>query len=66
MLSKLENIQFEDFLKIDIRVGTIIEDKSNSQAKKPFCILKIVFGELGIKMSSAQITENYKSGQLLG
>lgn len=66
MLSKLDDIQFEDFLKINIRTGTIIEAKLNPKAKKPAYILKIDFGELGIKMSSAQITENYKPEQLLG
>lgn len=66
MLSKLENIQFEDFLKVDIRAGTIIEAKLNPQAKKTAYILKIDFGLLGIKRSSAQITENYKPQQLLG
>jgi tRNA-binding protein len=66
MLSNLANIQFEDFLKVDIRAGTIIEAKLNPQAKKPAYILRIDFGELGMKMSSAQITENYKPEQLIG
>ena len=66
MLTKPESIQFEDFLKADIRTGTIIEAKLNPQAKKPAYILTIDFGEIGIKMSSAQITENYKTEQLIG
>jgi tRNA-binding protein len=60
------DIQFEDFLKVDIRAGTIIEAKINSKAKIPAYILTIDFGALGIKVSSAQVTEHYKSDDLIG
>ena len=53
-------ITFEDFAKIDIRVGTVLEAELNKKAKKPAYKLKIDFGnEIGIKKTSAQITDYY-------
>ncbi len=58
---------FEDFMKLDIRVGTIVEAKVFENAKKPAYQLKVDFGsEIGIKKSSAQITEVYKIEDLIG
>ncbi len=62
-----EIINFEDFLKVDIRCGKIIESKSFPKARKPAYRLKIDFGDnIGIKKSSAQITENYTIDELVG
>lgn len=56
---------FENFQKIDIRVGKIIEVKDLEKARNPSYKVKIDFGELGIKMSSAQITKLYSKEDLL-
>jgi len=59
-------ITYSDFLKIEIRLGTIISAEFNSKLQKPSFVLKIDFGdEIGIKKSSAQLTKNYKIEQLL-
>ena len=59
-------ITWDDFSKIDIRAGTIMEVTDFPKAKKPSYQLKIDFGELGIKQSSAQITSFYNKEELLG
>jgi len=60
-----EVISFEDFSKVDIRIGTIIEVNDFPKAHKPAYQLKIDFGELGIKNSSAQIADLYSKEDLL-
>ena len=59
-------ITWQDFEKIDIRVGTILTVSDFANAKKPSYQLTIDFGELGIKKSSAQITSLYQKDDLLG
>ncbi|HLY71347.1 MAG TPA: tRNA-binding protein [Puia sp.] len=59
-------ISWDDFDKIDIRAGTIIEVNDFPKAKKPSYQLTIDFGETGIKKSSAQVTDLYKKEELIG
>ncbi|MEP6513948.1 MAG: tRNA-binding protein [Parafilimonas sp.] len=58
-------ITWNDFEKIDIRCGTVIEVNDFPQARKPSLQLTIDFGEFGIKKSSAQIIHYYSKGELL-
>ena len=58
-------ISFEDFTKVDLRVGTIIEVNDFPEARNPAYQLTIDFGDLGIKKSSAQITTRYSKDELL-
>ena len=59
-------ITWQDFEKLDIRVGTIREVNEAAKLRKPAYQLTIDFGELGLRKSSAQITALYDSGQLIG
>ena len=60
------SVSWEDFEKIDLRVGTIREVNDFPKAKKPAYQLIIDFGELGLKRSSAQITDRYTKEGLTG
>lgn len=59
-------ITWDDFEKIDIRTGTILEVNDFPNAKKPAYQLVIDFGEVGVKRSSAQITALYKKEEIIG
>ncbi|WP_339756447.1 tRNA-binding protein [uncultured Winogradskyella sp.] len=58
-------ITFEDFTKVDLRIGTILKVNDFPNARKPAYQLTIDFGDLGIKKSSAQITSQYKKEDLV-
>jgi len=63
----MEQIQWTDFEKIDLRVGTIVQAREFPEARKPAYKLKVDFGEkIGIKNSSARITELYDKDSLIG
>ena len=62
-----EQITYDDFDKMDIRVGTVISVKTNEKARKPSLVIEVDFGkEIGIKQSSAQITHYYNEENLKG
>jgi len=62
-----EQISYDVFNKVDIRLGTVISVKKNEKARKPSLVVEVDFGkEIGIKQSSAQITHYYNEGNLLG
>ena len=62
-----EQITYDIFDKVDIRVGTVISVKKNEKARKPSLVIKVDFGEeIGVKQSSAQITHYYNEENLKG
>tara|TARA_B110000438_G_scaffold190732_1_gene182374 strand:+ start:1010 stop:1351 length:342 start_codon:yes stop_codon:yes gene_type:complete len=62
-----QEITFEDYSKIEIKVGTVLSVKTNEKARKPSLVIEVDFGgEVGVKRSSAQITHYYNDKNLVG
>ncbi len=59
-------MSFEEFLRVDLRVGTVLTAEPNANAKKPAYILKLDFGPLGRMTSSAQLTNDFAPADLVG
>ncbi|UWR79222.1 tRNA-binding protein [Phaeobacter inhibens] len=63
----MDNISFDDFLKVDIRVGEVVRAEDYPEARKPAIKMWVDFGdEIGVKKTSAQITAHYTPEKLLG
>ncbi|PYP21697.1 MAG: tRNA-binding protein [Gemmatimonadetes bacterium] len=62
----MADITYDDFLGVDIRVGRIVDVDDFPKAKKPAYKLRIDFGALGVKSSSAQLVKHYQKADLLG
>jgi tRNA-binding protein len=62
----METITWNDFEKVELRVGTILEATDFPEARKPAYKVKVDFGEFGVKWSSAQITRHYTKEELPG
>jgi len=62
----MQEISWDDFEKVELRVGTILEAFEFPEARRPAYKVKVDFGEFGIKMSSAQITKHYTLAELSG
>ena len=62
-----QEITFEDYEKVEIKVGTVLSVKKNEKARKPSLVVEVDFGEdIGVKKSSAQITHYYNKENLVG
>lgn len=62
----METISWNDFEKVELRAGTILEAIDYPEARKPAYKVRVDFGEFGIKWSSAQITKHYTKEELVG
>ena len=62
-----QEISYEDYNKVEIKVGTVLSVSTNEKARKPSLVIEVDFGdEIGIKQSSAQITDYYDEEKLKG
>lgn len=62
----MEDISWQDFEKVELRAGTILDVLDFPEARKPAYKVKVDFGEYGVRMSSAQITKHYTKEELVG
>ena len=62
-----QEITFEDYAKVEIKIGTVLSVKKNEKARKPSLVVEVDFGgDIGVKKSSAQITDYYNEQNLVG
>jgi tRNA-binding protein len=62
----MQTIEWQDFERVELRVGTLLSARLNEKAIKPAYVLEVDLGELGVKTSSAQITAHYDADELIG
>ncbi|MBU0901172.1 tRNA-binding protein [Pseudomonas sp. MIL19] len=62
----MQQIEWDEFQRVELRVGTVLSATRNEKALKPAYVLQVDLGELGVKQSSAQLTDHYQCAQLLG
>ncbi|MBC9250021.1 tRNA-binding protein [Pseudomonas alcaligenes] len=62
----MQTIEWQDFERVELRVGTLLSARPNDKAIKPSYVLEVDLGELGVKTSSAQLTAHYASHELVG
>ena len=63
----MQTIEWQDFEKVEIRVGRVVGAEPFKEARVPACVLRVDFGEaIGVKKSSAQITDHYRPEDLIG
>ncbi|UCJ15215.1 tRNA-binding protein [Pseudomonas sp. MM211] len=62
----MQIIEWQDFERVELRVGTLISAAPNEKALKPAYVLQVDLGELGIRTSSAQLTAHYSADELVG
>ncbi|MGE8359035.1 tRNA-binding protein [Pseudomonas sp.] len=62
----MDTIEWDDFQRVELRVGTVLSAEPNPKALKPAYVLQVDLGELGVKTSSAQLTAHYSAADLVG
>lgn len=62
----MQTIEWQDFERVELRVGTLLSAQPNVKANKPAYVLEVDLGELGVKTSSAQLTAHYAASELVG
>lgn len=65
-MDKKSEISLEDFLQVDLRIGTVLKCYTNEHARKPSYVLEIDLGNLGVVKSSAQLTKLYSADEIVG